>query len=103
MNIALEQHDDRVIIRLDGRLDLQAAPEVRQQLEAAAGPTRLIVDMARVTFVDSSGLGALVSGLKAARREGGELRLAAPGEQARQLLKLTTLDRVFPIEAESPN
>jgi anti-anti-sigma factor len=82
-----------------GRLDAQAAPAARQALEAlaAAGGRRIVVDLAGVTFLDSSGLGALVAGLKAARARGAELRLAAPGPQVRELLRLTALERVFPI------
>jgi anti-sigma B factor antagonist len=49
----------------------------------------------QVNFIDSSGLGALISGLKSARQAGGDLRIANPGEQARVVLKLTTLDRVL--------
>lgn len=82
-----------------GRLDAQAAPAARQALEAlaAGGARRIVVDLAGVTFLDSSGLGALVAGLKAARARGAELRLAAPGAQVRELLRLTALERVFPI------
>ena len=55
----------------------------------------LVVDLDAVTFVDSSGLGALIGGLKAARQAGGDLRIARPGEQARAILELTTLNRVL--------
>lgn len=83
--------------RLQGRLDFQTAPEVRQELLSTveAGWIRLVVDLGAVDFVDSSGLGALIGGLKAARAAGGDLRLAAVPEQARVVLSLTTLDRMF--------
>ncbi|MGN6809497.1 MAG: STAS domain-containing protein, partial [Thermomicrobiales bacterium] len=61
----------------------------------AAGHQRLVVDLADVEFIDSTGLGSLVSGLKASRLAGGDLRLARPPEQARTILQLTTLDRVL--------
>ena len=85
------------LIRIEGRLDAAAAPEFQARLMdvIARGRTRLAVDLSEVLFVDSTGIGTLVSGLKAARRAGGELRLVAPGPQAMKLLKLTTLDRVF--------
>lgn len=100
MNISTLHHDaERLIVRLEGRLDAQVADETRAALEALApeGTARLVIDLSAVPFVDSSGLGALVAVLKAVRRRGGELRLAAPSEQARKLLKLTTLERVLPI------
>ena len=50
-----------------------------------------------VSFVDSSGLGALISGMKATRIAGGDLRIAQVGDQARLILELTTLDKVMKI------
>ena len=64
-------------------------------LPFADGQHRLVVDLGQVSFIDSSGLGALISGLKSARQAGGDLRIANPGEQARVVLKLTRLDRVL--------
>ena len=85
------------VVRLTGRLDLLSAADVRQGLAKAMadGHRRLVVDLAKVSFIDSSGLGALVSGLKAARLGGGDLRIAQPNEQARVILELTTLNRVL--------
>lgn len=98
MDIELEHRLDGVtIMRPAGRLDLPVAPATKQNLlrVIGAGHHRLVVDLEQVTFVDSSGLGALISGLKAARGAGGDLRLARPGEQARVILQLTTLERVL--------
>jgi anti-anti-sigma factor len=85
------------VVRPTGRLDLLTATVVRQSLAQAiaAGNHRLIVDLAEVPFIDSSGLGALISGLKAARLAGGDLRIARLTDQARQLFVLTGLDRVL--------
>ena len=80
-----------------GRLDLTAAAEFKQRLSLtiAEGQLRLVVDLAEVSFIDSSGLGALISSLKAARLAGGDLRIARPSDQARVILQLTALERVF--------
>ena len=85
------------VIELNGRLDLLSAAAVRRDLAKAVseGHHRLVVDLAGVDFIDSTGLGSLISGLKAARLVGGDLRLAAPGAQVRTILQLTTLDRVL--------
>jgi anti-anti-sigma factor len=87
------------LMRLQGRLDAAAAPGLLARLTGAIaeGTTQFVVDLAEVPFIDSTGLGALVSGLKAARRVEGDLRLATPSPQVRKLLRLTTLDRVFTI------
>ena len=98
MQIAVETRADGVtLIRPAGRLDLLSAAEVKQCLvnAVAADQRRLVVDLAEVAFIDSSGLGALIGGLKAARLAGGDLRIARPADQARQVLELTTLDRVL--------
>lgn len=86
-----------VVIRPEGRLNMVAAPGLREQLHnlVQAGNTRLVVDLSGVDTIDSSGLGALISGLKAARQSGGDLRIAAPGEQALAVLELTNLNRVL--------
>ncbi|MCH1867380.1 STAS domain-containing protein [Nocardioides sp. CFH 31398] len=59
------------------------------------GTSRIVVDLSRTGFVDSSGLGALIAGLKSARQAGGDLRLAAPSEQVTTILSLTNLDKVL--------
>ena len=61
------------------------------------GYFRIAIDMSRVDFMDSSGLGALINGLKATREAGGDLRIATPVEQVQLVLKLTNLDRVLTI------
>ncbi|MBC7590775.1 MAG: STAS domain-containing protein [Salinibacterium sp.] len=60
-----------------------------------AGPAAGRVDLSDVDFIDSSGLGALIGGLKAARQAGGDLRIAAPNEQVRLVLQLTNMERVL--------
>jgi anti-sigma B factor antagonist len=87
----------RAAVRLHGRLDLVSARDLRRCVDEAvdAGKANIIVDLSGVTFVDSSGLGALIGGLKRARQAGGELRIAAPAEQVRLVLELTKLVRVL--------
>lgn len=91
------QKDGHAVVRLAGRLDFLSSGEARQRfVEAvASGQRALVVDLGEVLFIDSSGLGALIGGLKAARQAGGDLRIARAGEQARAVLSLTSLDRVF--------
>jgi anti-anti-sigma factor len=80
-------------------VDAESAPDLRARLEELARerPDVIVVDLALVEFLDSSGLSALVTGLKALRGGGGELRLSAPRPQALTALRLTLLDRVFAI------
>jgi anti-sigma B factor antagonist len=84
-----------------GRLDVAGAPALKDAVSEAMkdGQPRLVIDMEGVSFVDSSGLGSVVAALKQVRSSKGDLRLAAPNQQVRVVLELTTLDRVFPYYA----
>lgn len=97
MNIEQRDSANAVVLAVEGRLTAAVAPQLRTAVSdlVAAGRTRLVVDLAKVDFIDSSGLGALIGALKATRVAGGDLRIAAAGEQVRQVLRLTNLDRVL--------
>lgn len=86
-----------VVVRPEGRLNMVAAPGLRKQLHGLIedGNIRLVVDLSGTEFIDSSGLGALISGLKTARQAGGDLRIAAPTRQVMTVLELTNLNRVL--------
>ncbi|MEZ0339570.1 STAS domain-containing protein [Mycobacterium sp. pV006] len=88
-----------VVVCADGRLNMVAAPELRKQLHTLVdgGQSRLVVDLSKTELIDSSGLGALISGLKVARQAGGDLRIAAPTRQVTTVLELTNLNRVLTV------
>jgi anti-sigma B factor antagonist len=89
----------RMVIQVEGRLDAETCNMLKQafQDQVADGVRYVTVEMSQVTFIDSSGLSALISGLKTLRQAGGGLNLAAVGAQARTALRLTLLDTVLPI------
>jgi anti-sigma B factor antagonist len=98
MNVHAEPgRKDVRLIAPAGRLDLASAAALRDEVKSALdeGSVHLLIDLGGVTFLDSSGLGALVGSLKAARSHGGDLRIARPGQQPQMILELTTLDRVL--------
>jgi anti-sigma B factor antagonist len=99
LEVESRQTDSGVtVLAPSGRLDVGGAPALKEAVSEAMknGQPRLVIDMEGVTFVDSSGLGSVVSALKQVRTSKGDLRLAAPNQQVRVVLELTTLDRVFP-------
>lgn len=92
-----EPLDGAVVLAATGRLNLTTAGHLRRTVDEVVGEgrARVVVDLTDVVFIDSSGLGALVGGLKSARQAGGDLRIAGAGEQVRTVLGLTNLDRVL--------
>jgi len=85
---------------LAGEIDLESSPRLREALLAIAGSgeTRVVVDMTHVTFMDSTGLSALVGPLKRFRRAGGEITLRSPTRAVRKVLEITGLHRVFRVD-----
>jgi anti-sigma B factor antagonist len=94
---ALEQ--DVLIVYLKGRLDATSSANVKAALKdlVEKGQLKIIVDLQEVPFIDSSGLAALVSGLRTARERGGNIILSRVQTQAQTVFRLTMLDRVFAI------
>jgi anti-sigma B factor antagonist len=100
MNIELAPHDSgTALVSVQGRLDAAAAPSFKEQISAAIGQgnVRLALHLAHVSFMDSTGLGALVSALKAARKANGDISIIAPSSQVQKLFRLTAMDRMFKI------
>ena len=85
------------VVRGAGRLNMVSAGQLRELVAStvAGGLAKIVVDLAAVDFIDSSGLGALVNGLKTARQAGGDLRIAAPNDQVKLVLQLTNMERVL--------
>jgi anti-sigma B factor antagonist len=94
----IERNGQVVVVRLAGELDLYNAEEVRRGLrEATAGsPRRLVVDLAAVTFIDSTSLGVLIEARTRLPDRRGFL-LAAPGVETRRALAVAGLDQHFSV------
>ena len=98
MDITLNEHGGGVAtLRLVGKLNVVAANTLRDYIAVAVAEDQiwLTIDLTRVDFLDSSGLGALINGFKTARLAGGDLRIIGPNEQVRLVLKLTNLDTLL--------
>lgn len=89
------------VVEVHGELDMATHPRLREDLQPliGAGSGQVVVDLAGVGFMDSSGLGTLVVLFKALRDGGGRLCLAAVQEPVRSLLKVTSVDRVIDVYA----
>ncbi len=97
MNLETAQHKDITILTpVTRRLDASVARAFREAVmkHIEAGHTRLLVDLARVDFIDSSCLGTLISLLKAINGKG-EMALCTLNANIQTMFKLTRMDRVF--------
>jgi anti-sigma B factor antagonist len=99
LSIHVHVHEDMQVFDLVGSLDIATSPTVRAALTSASerGSHRLIVDLTRVDFLDSTGLGALIGGQRRAKEFGGEVRLVAKEGQILRLLRITGLLKVFSV------
>ncbi len=90
---------DRTVVEVGGEIDVYTAPKLREQLVELVndGSFHLVVDMEGVDFLDSTGLGVLVGGLKRVRAHEGSLRLVCNQERILKIFRITGLTKVFPI------
>jgi anti-sigma B factor antagonist len=94
----ITRSDGSTVVSLAGELDLYNAHEVREALLecAAETPTRLIVDLSSVKFIDSTALGVLIEARTRMENRRGFL-LAAPGLETKRALEISGLDRHFAV------
>lgn len=85
------------VLTLEGALDLHVSPEVRTSLREMIDkkPKRLVVDLANVPYVDSSGLAVLIGAMQSLEHEGGIFMLAGAQEAVRMILESARLDQYF--------
>ena len=88
---------DCAVLQVTGEVDVYTAPMLREQIQelAAKGAVHLIADLGRVDFLDSTGLGALVGGLKRLREAGGSLVLAVSAPRILRIFQITGLTKAL--------
>ncbi|MET0751757.1 MAG: STAS domain-containing protein [Pyrinomonadaceae bacterium] len=100
INIAQRRSDSVVILDLQGKINLGAeSSQLRQTIRSLVeeGEKKILLNLAGVSSIDSSGLGELVSGLATLQRNGGDLRLVNLNERLSEMITLTKLLTVFDI------
>lgn len=99
MQIDTQQANGVAVVELSGRFDAHEVPEVRKALTSAteSGNGRVVVNLAGVNFIDSSGLACLVQGMKHCRERGADLYLCNLERPVWIIFELTRLDRAFKI------
>ena len=101
MELSLNHRSEagHTILDVAGEVDVYTAPKLREKLVELVGDGHhhLIVDMTKVEFLDSTGLGVLVGGLKRVRSHEGSLALVCDQERILKIFRITGLTKVFPI------
>ncbi len=101
MDLSLEtrQENDRTVIEVGGEIDVYTAPKLRERIIELVdeGQYHLVVDLEKVEFLDSTGLGVLVGGLKRVRGHDGSLQLVCTQERLLKIFRITGLSKVFAI------
>ncbi len=101
MDLSLEtrQADGRTIIEVGGEIDVYTAPKLRDKIGelVSQGNYNLVIDMEHIDFLDSTGLGVLVGGLKKVRAHDGSMQLVCTQERLLKIFRITGLAKVFAI------
>jgi len=100
MSYPIREESDYSIIELTGDIDLSCSPAARTTILGCLNSSKhVLVDMAGVTYIDSSGIASLVEGYQTAKRGSLKFGLVGVSEAAMSVLRLARLDKVFPIHA----
>lgn len=100
MKISARRIDTSTILDVSGNIDMSNSPEVRKVLLhelREKGVSRVVLNLSRVDYIDSSGVASLVEGLKASRESGSRFLLFGLSDSAREVLKISRLLKLFEV------
>ena len=99
LTLTTREADGKTIVAVGGEIDVYTAPKLRDKISelVATGSYDIVVDMHEVEFLDSTGLGVLVGGLKKVRAHDGSLRLVCNQDRLLKIFRITGLAKVFMI------
>lgn len=103
LTLTAHEVEGATVVAVGGEIDVYTAPKLRDKLTelVADGSYDLVIDLEGVEFLDSTGLGVLVGGLKKVRAHNGSLRLVCSQERLLKIFRITGLAKVFDIHATS--
>jgi anti-sigma B factor antagonist len=96
MEVKTYQQDDITVFAISGEINITTSPDLKKMFEKQLAK-KLLVDLEKVTYVDSSGLATLVEILKKTRATGGQLGLSGMTDKVKSLFEITKLDKLFRI------
>lgn len=90
------------VLEARGEIDMQSSPRVLAEIRRLERERRVVLDLAGVSYIDSSGVAVLIQGLKAAKRSGQQFVLRRPSAKVLAVLELADLTGLFEIEQGQP-
>ena len=101
LDLNVREEGSYSVLEVGGEIDVYTAPKLREKLIELVnqGKFHLVVDLEKVDFLDSTGLGVLVGGLKRVRNHDGSLELVCTQDKILKIFRITGLTKVFPIHA----
>lgn len=99
LDVTVDRTNSACTLAVTGEVDVYTSPVLKSYIVSALddGCSDLVVDLEGVEFIDSSGLGVLVSGLRRVKEHGGSMRLVCTRENILKIFRITGLDKVFPV------
>jgi anti-sigma B factor antagonist len=99
LQVQTRQEGEVAVLAASGEVDVYTAPDLDRAITETLGDgrSRLVIDLSGVSFLDSTGLGVLVKGLKGAREADGWLHLVVTAERIRKIFDITGLDAAMPL------
>jgi anti-sigma B factor antagonist len=103
LSLRTSELDGVTVVAVEGEIDVYTAPRLRDRITELVGDGayQIVVDLEGVDFLDSTGLGVLVGGLKKVRAHGGSLQLVCTQERLLKIFRITGLAKVFAIHGDT--
>ena len=94
-----EADDDAYVVELGGEIDVYTSPKVKDAITELIdqGHYNLVINLEKVRYIDSTGLGVLIGGLKRVREHGGTVNLVCTNPQIKKIFDITGLVKIFGI------
>ena len=102
MPVKIEPKKGLMVCHVEGEIDISSSPDVKKAFDKLISQKtpKIVINLSRVTYVDSSGLATLVEILKNMRSYGGRMRLASMSSKIKSLFEITKLEKLFEIMAD---
>ena len=102
MAVRIDTKKDMTVCHIDGEIDINSSPSIKKSFDKLISQKipRIVINLSKVTYVDSSGLATLVEMLKNMKSYGGRMRLACMSPKIKSLFEITKLEKLFEIMAD---